>query len=73
MICSACCDRVRYIINPPKRLQHDVRRLIELEDNPNILTLAAHNATGDWRRAAIAKRIEVLRRQMESPRKRHRK
>ena len=59
-VCSACEDRVLAIISPPKKAADVVRQLVAAETNRNVLAAAADNATGDWRRALIRKKLAAL-------------
>ena len=59
-ICSVCVLRALAIVGPPKRLHAVVSGAITLTTNPNILALALHNATGDWRRSLIRRRLHEL-------------
>ena len=61
-ICSRCVERAEALLSPPKRRLADFWRAIEAETDPNVLTLALHNATGDWRRAAIHERLGEVQR-----------
>ena len=59
-ICSACVQHVWAIIDPPKRAYATVVEVVRSETNPNVLVLALHNATGDWRRAMINRRLKCM-------------
>ena len=61
IVCYLCCDRVRAIINPAKRDRDLVALALTSTHSPNLLTLALHNASGDWRRVMIHRRIRELR------------
>jgi len=59
-ICTACAGRLRAILAPPRRFQRQVLERIACEQNANLLTVAGESATGDWRRAAIGRRLDAV-------------
>jgi len=59
-ICSACHCRAQLLLVLPKRRKDELAAVLVDETNPNILALAFWHARGDWRRAAISRRIEEL-------------
>jgi hypothetical protein len=61
-ICSACYERVVELLRLPKVEMLAFRKVLAAESNPNVLALARHNATGDWRRSWISRRLLTVRR-----------
>lgn len=59
-VCSRCVERAEALLTPPKRSLADFQRVLEAETNPNVLALALRNATGDWRRVALHKRMQEV-------------
>jgi len=58
--CPKCAARVLAITLPARREQRRVEQLLRSERTPAILRAALHNATGDWRRAAIRRRMKSV-------------
>jgi hypothetical protein len=58
VICRVCEGRVFRICDPARADRAQVLALIRVTDNPNVLALALANALGDWRRAALSRRLE---------------
>lgn len=59
-LCKRCELEIRAIIGPPKKHAAEALAVIAAASTPNALAIAAANASGDWRRAAIAKRLGAL-------------
>jgi hypothetical protein len=56
-ICPACHGRVVALVATPKAEFAAFRRALRAEVNPNVLALAVENATGDWRRSWLRRRL----------------
>jgi len=60
VLCDACAGRIAALIDPPAAQRDRVTAAIAGETDIALLMIARHNATGDWRRVALTRRLDAL-------------